>query len=204
MDIGSPVAAFDFDKTLTTTDTLRVHLRRVAGYRLPLVYLRHLHRIIAAAKGGSSRDRAKGHILYSVFAGMAATEAQALAGETALLIEGRLLRPDMVDRLRWHQQQCHRIVIVTASLEDYVVPVMHGLGVNEVIATSLEVDRERVLTGCLAGPNVRGPRKAALLQQHLNGARVEYAYGDSTGDREMLAMAREPTWVTKRVVRGRP
>jgi phosphatidylglycerophosphatase C len=55
------------------------------------------------------------------------------------------------------------------------------------------------LTGRLDGPNVRAGQKALLLKEVLGPGPVElWAYGDSAGDREMLAMADHPTLVPHR------
>ena len=105
-----------------------------------------------------------------------------------------------VDRLRWHQEQGHRIVIVSASLDRYVLPVGAHLGVEDVIATSLEINPEGRLTGRLLGPNVRTHEKARRLRALLGEQPVAFGYGDSEGDREMLAMADKACWVTQRPV----
>jgi phosphoserine phosphatase len=44
------------------------------------------------------------------------------------------LRPQAVARLRWHQQQGHRCLIITASLEPLIAPLANALGL-ELIAT---------------------------------------------------------------------
>ncbi len=47
------------------------------------------------------------------------------------------------------------------------------------------------------GPNVRGPEKAVRLRSWLGGDVPEmlWAYGNSSGDTELLAMADAPVWV---------
>ena len=70
------------------------------------------------------------------------------------------------------------------------------------MATRLAVGADERLTGGLDGPNCRGPEKVRRLHDWIDathGGRsvVELvAYGDSSGDREMLADADEPHWVT--------
>jgi phosphatidylglycerophosphatase C len=55
------------------------------------------------------------------------------------------------------------------------------------------------LTGRLDGLNVRASQKALRLAEILGPGPVElWAYGDSAGDREMLAMADHPTLVGRR------
>ena len=91
-------------------------------------------------------------------------------------------------------------MIVSASFELYVEPLGSLLGVDGVLATRLVTDAGR-FTGDLDGPNCRGPEKVqrlhAWLDQHHGGrAAVELvAYGDSPGDRELLADADVAHWV---------
>lgn len=109
------------------------------------------------------------------------------------------LRRDMLERLRWHIAQGHETVLVSASLEAYLVPLAEEIGVDHVIAVRLEADAEGRLTGAMVGGNVRGPAKAEFLSSWLGDDRAEiWAYGDSEGDRELLAMADHPVWVGRR------
>ena len=74
--------------------------------------------------------------------------------------------------------------------------VCPGLGPDHVISCSLETDPAGLVTGRLLGGNVRGPEKANRLRAWLGGDSVElWAYGDSSGDDELLAMADHPTRV---------
>jgi len=88
-------------------------------------------------------------------------------------------------------------VIVSASYESYVRVVAGALGDIAVVATRLEADEGRC-TGRLDGANCRGPEKVRRLHAWLEAeglARDEitlYAYGDSSGDRELLAWSDHP------------
>ena len=59
-----------------------------------------------------------------------------------------------------------------------------------MLATRLVVDGDERLSGDLDGPNVRAHEKVVRLRRWLGGEPCElWAYGDSTGDRELLALA---------------
>jgi phosphatidylglycerophosphatase C len=90
--------------------------------------------------------------------------------------------------------------VVSASFEAYVKIVAASLGIDEVIATGWEVDpTQDVLTGRLAGTNVRGDAKVDLIASHIHGpCDLAYAYGNSSGDTAMLARATHPIWVGRR------
>ncbi len=114
------------------------------------------------------------------------------------LLAGRI-RPALVERMAWHDRQGHRRILVSASLAVYLEPFGRLTGFDHVIATRLEVDGTGRLTGRLHGPNVRAHQKALRLQELLGPSPVElWAYGNSAGDREMLAMADHPTRVSRR------
>ena len=196
-----PVVAFDFDGTITTKDTLRLFLTRIRGPKeLATTFIRHAPQLGLALRGGTARERAKQLVCMDVLGGLHHDRAQAAASETAKAVCRRLIRPDAEARIRWHQAQGHRIIVVSASFEAYVAPVVSSLGIDEVIATRWEVDPEtRVLTGRLDGLNVRSEAKVTLLEELLGRpCRLAYAYGNSSGDTAMLARAEHPVRVGRR------
>jgi phosphatidylglycerophosphatase C len=101
------------------------------------------------------------------------------------------------------------VVIVSASYEDYLGPVAVHLGAHGVVSTSLDVVDGRC-TGSLRGANCRGHEKVARLDAWLRQqglAREDitlWAYGDSAGDRELLAWADHPVWVRERLTSVAP
>ena len=66
-----------------------------------------------------------------------------------------------------------------------------------MIAVEPEVGDDGILTGRLTGPNVRGPEKEVRLRHWLGDdlPEIMWAYGNSSGDRELLAMADVAIWV---------
>jgi phosphatidylglycerophosphatase C len=193
--------AFDFDGTITRKDTLRLFLTRVRQPReLATTFVRHAPQLGLALQGGAARDRAKQLICMDVLGGLDRREAEAAASETAQTVQRSLIRPDAESRIRWHQAEGHRIIVVSASFEAYVALVAASLGIDEVIATRWEVDPETdTLTGRLDGLNVRGEAKVTLLEKHLGGrCDLAYAYGNSSGDTAMLGRAEHPVRVGRR------
>ena len=85
-------------------------------------------------------------------------------------------------------------MIVSASLAAYLVPFAADHGFDHVIGVELETGPDGLLTGALARPNVRGPEKATASPAWFDGDEPDelWAYGNSSGDRELLAMATHP------------
>jgi phosphatidylglycerophosphatase C len=113
-----------------------------------------------------------------------------------------------VARLRWHLELGHRVVLASASLEPYLLPLGRLLGVDGVVCTRLEQGPDGRLTGRLDGANCRGPEKerrvVEWLREHDLADATLWAYGDSRGDAELLARADHPVWVRGRTVETMP
>ncbi len=204
-DDDRPVVAFDFDGTITGRDTMPVFLTTIRNRpTVARVFARRSPQLLAALRGGAARDRAKRLVCQDLLGGLAVEEADAAAQRTAARVEQSLIRADTAARLRWHLQEGHRVIVVSASFEAYVKLVASSLGVHEVVATRWEVDGAGVLTGRLDGPNVRGATKVELLTGLLGtGFRLHYGYGNSGGDAAMLARAEHPVRVGRRPLRER-
>lgn len=196
---GKGCAAFDFDGTLVAGDSLPRYLSRLLGRRRFASVLSASGPAMAAAYRSSGRDGAKAALLMRAVAGVKAGRAMEVGESFARLLAGQV-RPRMSDRIEWHREQGHKLVLVSASLGLYLIPFGKLRGFNEVIATALEVGPDDRLTGRLQGPNVRAAQKAVLLKELIGSEAVTvWAYGDSRGDREMLAMADFPTLLGRTV-----
>lgn len=199
------IAAFDVDGTLTRRDTLLPFLQRLCGtQRLARALARHGLALSAMVAGRVDRDAVKDALLVHLLAGWDAEEVRSAGVAYArFLMEADRLRPDTVARLRQHQDTGHRVVLVSASPEVYLGPLGRLLGVDAVLCSALEEHPDGRLSGRLAGRNCRGPEKVTRLEAWLDGEAPAdrpylYAYGDSAGDRELLARADVGTLVRPR------
>jgi phosphatidylglycerophosphatase C len=185
------VAAFDFDKTISTRDNVVPFLRAAVGrVRLARALFTISPRLVAAGLNDERRDAAKVALVRRTLTGYDAGRMAAVAAEFAEDVVARHLRPDVVERVAWHRNQGHELVMVSASFTSYLEPIAARLGFTAVLATELAVGDDGRLTGELVRPNVRDAEKVRRLDEWL-GARPAYvwAYGDSSGDRELLARA---------------
>lgn len=198
------VAAFDVDGTLTRRDCVVPFLVRVGGRRaLVAAALRNPLLLLFTALGRGDRDRLKALVVGRLVRGRRAADLERIGKTFAVEDIARWLRPDTVMRLRNHQRLGHRVVFVSASLAPYLGPLAHEVigGVDAVLCTELEVDESGNCTGRLAGLNCRGPEKRRRLNAWLAGRRaVLWAYGNSSGDSEMLAMSRHAVRVNRRPI----
>ena len=196
------IAAFDFDGTLTRRDTVLPFLIRACGAgavtravaRVTPTGIRG--RFGGSERGSHHRDVVKEALLRELLAGREASWLAERGADYAQTLTGHL-RPTMVNQVQWHHGQGHELVIVSASLHAYLDPFAAAHGFHHVIAVGLATDEAGILTGDLTGPNVRGPEKAVRFNSWLNSERPAFmwAYGNSSGDVDLLALADHAVWV---------
>lgn len=195
------VAAFDFDGTITRRDTLVPFIWRVGGARPNLRGYVALLPTLFDRDRDRRRSRAKTTLLRHALGGrrLAKLETEGLRYAESLPMR---FRPEALERIAWHRDQGHELVLVTASLRVYAEPAASALGFDHVIAVDLATDAAGRVTGELTAPNVVGPEKEQRLREHLGPEPGElWAYGNSRGDDELLAMADHPTWAGRRAGR---
>jgi phosphatidylglycerophosphatase C len=186
------VAAFDFDGTLTRHDTLLPFLRFLFG---DARVMRHALAIAPTLAGYGlgliPNGAAKERVFAQCLTGMELDALRLEAERFARLVLPGLLRHEALQRLDWHKRQGHRCVVISASLDLYVRPWAQQAGFSDIIATHLEAGADGRITGRLSGLNCFGAEKVRRLEALLGGrdGYILYAYGDSRGDRELLALA---------------
>jgi phosphatidylglycerophosphatase C len=202
------VAAFDFDGTLSTRDNFVPFLRRVAGSTAAArAFATGVSRLARADRAHRSRNDMKAEVLEQLFAGRDADDVEDAARAFASEVLADHLRVEAIQRADWHRTQGHRLVIVSASLGVYLRPIAEHLRFDAVLATELEVDGDGRLTGRMDGENVRGPEKARRLEAWLAQEAPDtvpfvWAYGDSSGDKELWARADRAVRLGRRAHKG--
>jgi phosphatidylglycerophosphatase C len=199
---GQALVAFDFDGTLTVRDSFTSFLRKRAGRRRWALGLMRL----APATATYARDRDRGAIkaaaVKEFLQGVSRAELETAAEAYAARAWRKLMRPDALETWNaWGHRGAHR-VIVTASPALTVAPFARRLGAEGLLGTDLTFDADDRLTGAFESPNCRGEEKVRRLRAaYGDDLRLAAAYGDTSGDAEMLAIADEAGF---RVFRERP
>jgi phosphatidylglycerophosphatase C len=208
MSPAEVVAAFDFDGTLSARDNFVPFLRRFAGTPATArAFATGAVRVATAGRDHWNRNDVKAEILEQLVAGRDVADLDDVAQAFAAEVLARHLQADAIERVDWHRTQRHRLVIVSASLAVYLRPIADHLRFDAVLATELEVDDDGRLTGRMQGENVRGPEKARRLdawiaREYTGASPFVWAYGDSSGDRELWARADRAVRLGRRAHRG--
>jgi HAD superfamily hydrolase (TIGR01490 family) len=184
------LALFDFDGTITTGDSYFHFINYCFGYGNLLLNGLVCAPWLAGFKLGLIPNyRAKEMVTTQFFKGMTKNQFETMAKNFLKQKLNAMLRPAAMKKLLWHYHNGDRIIVVSATFEDYLKfwCKQHEL---EVIATKLEWEDDKI-TGKFDTLNCYGPEKVNRIKQTVNLADYEqiYAYGDSRGDKEMLEIA---------------
>lgn len=187
------LAIFDFDGTLTYKDSFLEFIRYYHGSRAFYLGMLRMSPWLLAYKAKLIPNwQAKEKVLEHFFGRQPEEEFREKGEAFARQLIPAMLRPKAEKALKKHLAAGDRVLVVSASAEPWLEAWCRELGI-ELLATSLECKNGQI-TGRIMGKNCYGPEKVKRLRNYLNledYAEV-YVYGDSKGDREMLALASHP------------
>jgi len=184
------IAFFDFDGTITKKDSLVEFIQFSVGkpsYYLgllllsPMLFLYKINII--------TNHIAKEKLIGYFFSGWDYIDFKKVADNYALTQIDKITRSKAIEKINWHKQQGHKVVIVTASVECWLKRWCEDKEID-LIGTHLEVKSNKI-TGTFSSKNCYGAEKVNRINVEYDISLCEtlYAYGDSAGDKEMLAMA---------------
>ena len=183
------IVAFDFDGTLTKKDTLIEFIRYACGTRAFLFgFLRYVHLLVLMKLGLYPNYKAKQKVFAHFFEGMKIEEFDGLCQRFAKDNQ-HLLRPKGVEAIQQAMDEGAEVLIVSASIDNWVREMITD---PVIIGTQIEI-KDGLLTGRFLTKNCYGQEKVNRILA-LYPHRSEYhltAYGDSRGDKELLAFADE-------------
>ena len=189
----TPLSIFDFDGTLTWQDSFVPFLRFAFGNtRFAKGMLRTGLSATHYLYGAMNRDVMKARLIKHFLTGVDAAWLSAKAEAFCAANWHKMMRPSGLVGVANELAEGRRVSLCSASPALVLVPFARRLGV-ELIATELEVKQGR-LTGHIAGQNCRRAEKVRRLEQvfgDLSHCHLR-AWGNSSGDTELLAAADEP------------
>jgi len=184
------IAFFDFDGTITKKDTLLEFIKFTKGsFGFYLGFLLNLPYLIAYKLKIISNQSAKEKVLRFFFHGIAIEEFNRRCQEFAEQVVPKLVRTKALDEIERLKAMDVKVVVVSASPENWIEQWTKRLGL-ELIASRLEVSGGKV-TGKILGKNCHGDEKVVRIKEvyDLTNYNIIAAYGDSGGDKPMLALA---------------
>jgi HAD superfamily hydrolase (TIGR01490 family) len=193
------LALFDFDGTVTFKDTFTPFIyfatsrTRIALGRVLLAPM-----ILGYKLGLIAAPRMRAAIARIAFQGRYESEVKALGARYSATLSARV-RPEALERIRWHQANGDVVVVVSASLRTYLGNWCEGHQL-ELVCTELE-SKDGVLSGRYAGGDCTGSEKARRVRERYDVKRypIIYAYGDTKEDHELLRLATKPFFRWKEI-----
>ncbi len=182
------VALFDFDGTITHFDSFLPFLRSAVGFRRFWGGLLALTPALVGSMSGRVPNwRLKEYFLTRFLKGLTRADLVQLSDQFCRKRLPGLLNPGAMERVRWHRDQGHRLVLLSASPEVYLRPWAIPEGFHEVLATGLDL-KDGMVTGLLQGRNCHGEEKVERARALLGSleAYESHGYGDSRSDRPLL------------------
>lgn len=103
----------------------------------------------------------------------------------------QIIKKSAMEKLQWHKKEEHKVVVVSASFENYLQPWCQKEGLD-LIATKVEFIDNKI-SGNFMGKNCYGEEKISRIKEKYNLKSFDciYAYGDSKGDLALKNIASE-------------
>ncbi len=186
------IAFFDFDGTITNKDSLPDFIKYVVGkkryyigiFLLCPMLVRYMLKLIP-------NYTAKEKLISHFFKEKNEIEFKKIANQYSIEQIDKIVRPKAIEQISWHKNNNHKIVVVSASMEDWLHAWCKQNDLD-LIGTKLDFDNG-VFTGNFLSKNCYGIEKVNRIKEvyDLSKFTKVYAYGDSLGDKEMLSIASE-------------
>ena len=185
-----PFAFFDFDGTLTRSDTFMPFLHHCAGWRyypklllVAPVLAGYLTKLVA-------NDVAKEAVLTAFLRGCTEAKLEKAACTFVMQELPHRLLPEGMQKLHEHRRQGHYCILVSASPELYLTEWAKQQGFDGILGTRLAVS-DGQLTGKLSGRNCFGEEKVVRIEAEYGAGcwQNSFAYSDSDTDMPLLKRA---------------
>ena len=184
------VAAFDFDGTLTAKDTFLEFIKHSHGKAKFWTGFLLLSPVMAFFKAGIIPNCKAKQIAFSFFyKGWDVEKFNGFCESFSARID-TFLRKQTNMLLKEHITEGDHVIIISASIENWLRPWAEKQGVRNIAGTKIEVVHGKI-TGRFASKNCYGAEKVSRLLE-IYPEREKYtlfACGDSRGDRELLNFA---------------
>ena len=186
------IALFDLDGTIIKTNSLIGFIKFAkGGFKTYCGFLFFLPILIAYRLRIFPNHLAKELIFSYFFKGMTESSFETLSKAFSLSYLDKNINKDAIKKILWHKKNGHEVVVVSASIESWIKPWCK-LNDLRLIATKIE-SKDGLITGKFLSKNCHGKEKCNRIKKKYNLKNYDYiyAYGDSSGDKQMLELANE-------------
>jgi phosphatidylglycerophosphatase C len=189
------LALFDFDGTITSSDTWTPFMRAaIRPWRMAVGRVALAPVVVGYRLGVVSASRGRCLAARVAFTGEDAAGVRRIAADYASRVLPDKVRPPAIERLDWHRSRGDDVVVVSGSLDVYLQPWCAARQLD-CICTTLE-ERAGRFTGRYVNGDCSGAEKVRRVRERYDLSRYDlvYAYGDSGEDRELLELAHRKSY----------
>lgn len=188
------LVVFDFDGTITKKDSFLEFVKFAKGKIAFYVgFILYSPLLVLYKLRCYPNWRVKLYLFSYYFKGMSLNEFDKLAVLFCDESINSLIRPKAKGTIEKYLANHNKIIIISASVDNWVKPIARRLGIEDVIGTQIEIDKNNCLTGKFISKNCYGREKVNRLKEYYPNIEETYliAFGDSRGDKELLLFANE-------------
>lgn len=182
---------FDFDGTLTYKDTMFLYLKFYNSTKFYVQFVKHIPLFVLLKLKLADAEKVKKSFISSILKGESRAKIDKKAQSFFEKFERDIFRKNALEFIQNVDRTQTECYIVSASLDIWVKPFAEKLNIK-LLATQAEF-ADDIFTGNFIGKNCNGPEKVKRIIEAVKGRKFDktIAFGDTSGDREMLAWADE-------------
>ncbi|MGZ5188522.1 MAG: HAD family hydrolase [Kaistella sp.] len=182
---------FDFDGTLTNKDTMFLYLRFYNPSKFIVQFMKHIPLFALLKLKLADAEKVKKSFIASILKGESRQKIEKKSQIFFEKYQQEIIRENALEFISNIDRNHTESYIVSASLDIWVKPFAEKFQMK-LLATQAEF-KDGVFTGDFVGRNCNGPEKVNRIKEAVKGSKFDktIAFGDTSGDREMLAWADE-------------
>lgn len=182
---------FDFDGTLTYSDTMFLYLKFYNATKFKIQFIKHIPLFTLLKLNLLEAEKVKKSFISSILKGQPKAKIEKKSQEFFDQYYPEIFRENALDFIKNIDYSQTDSYIVSASLDIWVKPFADKFKMN-LIATKAEFKND-IFTGNFIGKNCNGIEKVNRIKEEISGKKYDktIAFGDTSGDQEMLDWANE-------------
>ena len=182
---------FDFDGTLTYKDTMFLYLKFYNSMKFYVQFVKHIPLFVLLKLKLADAEKVKKSFISSILKGESRTKIEKKSQSFFEKYQDEIFRVNALEFINSIDRTQTESYIVSASLDIWVKPFAEKLEMK-LLSTRAEFKND-IFTGNFIGKNCNGPEKVKRIIETVNERKFDkiIAFGDTSGDREMLSWADE-------------
>ena len=182
---------FDFDGTLTYKDTMFLYLKFYNSMKFYVQFVKHIPLFVLLKLKLADAEKVKKSFISSILKGESRTKIEKKSQSFFEKDQDEIFRVNALEFINNIDRTQTESYIVSASLDIWVKPFAEKLKMK-LLSTRAEFKND-IFTGNFIGKNCNGPEKVKRIIETVNERKFDkiIAFGDTSGDREMLSWADE-------------